>query len=319
MSRQPPAGPSLANPPLPLLASGMGLGGLALVWDAAARHWGWPAAIGDSIGVVAAAVFALLAVAYAVKAVRFPEAVREEIAHPVQVNFLPAISISLILFGTLLPPGTAATWLWGGGAALQLAFVLGIVSSWLRRQLDWTTLNPVWFIPAVGNIIIPVPAAQAGYLEVAWFFFTIGLFFWLILMTLCYYRLIFGPNLPEFLQPTLVILLAPPAVACIAWVALHDGGDPGIVGRLFYYMGLFTFLLLLLHVPKLVRVPFYPSWWAYTFPLAAFTIASFHYTQLYAPAVRWATMGLVFLTTAVIAAVLATTLAVLLRGPRAAG
>ena len=309
MSQQDRGRVSLAHLPLPLFTATMGLAGLAMLWYRSQALWGWPGAVGDGAAALAAASFVAMLLAYGVKGALHPRAAWGEIAHPVLINFVPAVSISLVLLGGLVA-GTEplSTILWGSGAVLQLIVVLAIVTSWTLRQLELEALNPVWFIPAVGNVVVPIPAAQAGYMEVAWFFFSVGIFFWLILMTLIYYRLIFAPNLPEFLLPTLFILLAPPAAAYLAWIALMDGGEPGIVGRMLYYKALFTFLLLLIRVPRLVRVPYYPSWWGYTFPLAAFSMASQHFTQAYfGPAASLAVMVLVAATTLVIGIVFVAT------------
>ncbi|WP_425415989.1 hypothetical protein [Pseudoalteromonas qingdaonensis] len=37
--------------------------------------------------------------------------------------------------------------------------------------------NPSWFIPVVGNIIAPITGAKLGYIEVSWFFFSVGIVF----------------------------------------------------------------------------------------------------------------------------------------------
>ncbi|WP_274521798.1 SLAC1 anion channel family protein [Halorhodospira halochloris] len=308
------AGISIANLPLPLFAGTMGLAGLALVWHQVEGFWGRGEAFAEVIGVLAAIVFVAMLLAYASKLALYRQESLAEITHPVRLNFLPAVSISLILLGMLAGPGQLSLLLWGGGAALHLAFMLGIVTSWLLRQLDLNMLNPAWFIPAVGNVLVPIPAANAGYTEVAWFFFAVGIFFWLILMTLCYHRLIFGANLPEFLQPTLAVLLAPPAVGYLAWVSLTGEAETDIIGRMLYYKALFTFFLLLVQVPRLIKIPFYPSWWAYTFPLAAFSLASFHYVENLAPNAEPLLMALVGLTTLVILWVFVFTVVALLNG-----
>lgn len=76
----------------------------------------------------------------------------------------------------------------------------------------------------------------------------------------------------ERLQPTLFILIAPPAVGFIAYVELVGGLDA--FARVLYYTGLFLTVLLLTQLPRLARLNFYLSWWAYSFPLAAITIAT---------------------------------------------
>ncbi|MFW6379980.1 MAG: SLAC1 anion channel family protein [Halorhodospira sp.] len=309
MSEQARGRVSLANLPLPLFTSTMGLAGLAQLWYRSHTYWDWPTVVGDGIALLAAASFIAMALAYALKGGLYPRSAWGEITNPVLINFLPAISISLVLLGALTTAEPLATILWASGAVLHLLIMLAIVTSWTLRQLELGVLNPVWFIPAVGNVVVPIPAAQAGYMEVAWFFFSVGIFFWLILMTMLYYRLIFAPNLPEFLLPTLFILLAPPAAGYLAWISLMDGGEPGMVGRLLYYKALFTFLLVLIRVPHLLRLPYYPSWWGYTFPLAAFSMATQHFVQAYfGPVGNVAAMVLAGVTTLVIAAVFLATL-----------
>ena len=53
--------------------------------------------------------------------------------------------------------------------------------------------------------------------EIFWFFFSIGLVFWLVLLAIVLYRLFFHEHLPARLAPTLFILLAPPSVGFITY------------------------------------------------------------------------------------------------------
>ena len=73
-------------------------------------------------------------------------------------------------------------------------------------------------------------------------------------------------------MPTLFILIAPPAVGFIAYLALT--GEVDRFARVLYYTALFLTLLLLTQVRQFARLPFFLSWWAYSFPLAAMTIAT---------------------------------------------
>lgn len=299
---------SLVHLPLPLFAGTMGLAGLALVWQRVDELWGVGAILADSITGLAVLAFITMFLAYAVKLIVYRQKAVPEMTNPIRLNFLPAISISLILFGIIAPAGYWSEVLWGAGAILHLILMLGIVTSWLLRQLELDMLNPAWFIPATGNLLVPIPAAHAGYTEVAWFFFSVGISFWLIILVLCYSRLIFGSNLPDFVRPTLAILLAPPAVAYLAWVSLNGSTEPDVIGRMLYYKALFTFFILLVQLPRLVSIPFFPSWWAYTFPLAAFSLASCHFVKIAIPSAEPFLVALVGLTTLVILLVFALTM-----------
>jgi tellurite resistance protein len=265
--------------PVSFFASVMGLAGLTLAWQRADRLF--DLAVSPWLAAFTAAVFVLLAGFYGAKALRHPQAVAKEFAHPVKLNFFPTISISLLLLAVVaLPYATAVSLvLWAVGAALHLAFTLAVMGIWIRHtKFEVVHTNPAWFIPVVGNIIVPIAGVAHGYTEVSWFFFSVGLVFWVVLLTLVVYRVIFHPPLPERLLPTLFILIAPPAVGFIAWSELAGGLDA--FARVLYYVGLFLTLLLAVQWRMFARLKFALSWWAYSFPLAAITLATLRMQRL---------------------------------------
>lgn len=145
---------------------------------------------------------------------------------------------------------------------------------WIHHQhFEIHHINPAWFIPVVGNILVPIAGMRHGFGELSWFFFSIGLLFWLVLLTIIFYRVIFHHPLPERLVPTFFILIAPPAVGFISYVNL--AGDIDGLARVLYYAALFLTLLLAAQFFRFARLKFFLSWWAYSFPLAAITVASF--------------------------------------------
>ncbi len=262
--------------PVAFFASVMGTTGLALAWQKAHHVLGLPASIGTALQWWALALFAVFAVLYLAKLASRRPAVLHEFAHPIRLNFFPAISISLLLlapaFATTLPAPAQAMWI--AGALLHLGFTLAVMSSWIHHtRYDIKHANPAWFIPVVGNIVAPIGGVLFAPAEVSWFFFSIGIVFWLVLMTIVMNRLFFHEPLPERLTPTLFILIAPPAVGFVAWVRLH-GGEIDAFARILYYAALFLTLLLASNALRFFRLRFFLSTWAYSFPLAAMTIAT---------------------------------------------
>jgi tellurite resistance protein len=262
--------------PVPIFATVMGTAGLAIAWRKSHAVLGTPEGIACGLTLWAALLFIMLALTYSAKIARHWDAVKHEFAHPVRVNFFPAMSISLLLLAVAFTenqPGLASL-LWVSGATMHLAFTLTIMSSWIHHtHYDIKHASPAWFIPVVGNIIVPIAGVSFAPAEISWFFFSIGLVFWLVLMTIVLYRLVFHEPLPERLTPTLFILIAPPAVGFIAWVKL-GGGQIDSFARILYYIALFLTLLLASNALRFFRVRFFLSAWAYSFPLAAITIAT---------------------------------------------
>lgn len=262
--------------PVSFFATVMGMAGLTLAWKKAHAVLGLPAEAGLALQWLTLGLFITLATFYAAKLIRHFPAVQHEFAHPVRLNFFPAFSISLLLLSVVFAEthGELARMFWFIGAPLHLAFTLTVMSSWIHHtRYDIKHANPAWFIPVVGNIIVPVGGVAFAPVEISWFFFSIGLVFWLVLMTIVMYRLFFHEPLPARLTPTLFILIAPPAVGCIAWVRLHQGQIDD-VARILFHAALFLTLLLASNALRFFRAGFFLSSWAYSFPLAAMTIAT---------------------------------------------
>jgi tellurite resistance protein len=266
----------LEHLPVSLFSTVMGTAGAAIAWKKAHAVLALPDPVWRTLAVLASLLFVFLVAAYAAKVLRHPRAVAAERAHPIRVSFFPTISIGALLLAIVWAEEypSAASGLWAAGAVLHLGFTLMAMSSWIHHtHYEIKHASPAWFIPVVGNIIVPVAGVRFAPAEVSWFFFSVGLVFWVVLFTIVMYRLFFHEPLPTRLTPTLFILLAPPSVGFVAYTGL--AGQLDAFGRMLYYTALFLTLLLASNARRFLRVPFFVSGWAYSFPLAAMTIASF--------------------------------------------
>lgn len=261
--------------PVAWFSTVMGMAGFTIAWMRAGSVLGLPAAPGATFLLVTGILFVALTLVYLTKLARFNDAVAKELRHPVKLSFFPTFSIALILLGIATlhsAPGLSFV-LWAAGTGLHLLFTLYVMAVWLNHtHFQIHHMNPAWFIPVVGNILVPIAGVHHASPEIAWFFFSIGLVFWLVLLTIVYYRVIFHDPLPEKLLPTLFILVAPPAVGFISYVSLVGSVDS--FARVLYYLALFLTLMLLSQVQRFARLKFFLSWWAYSFPMAAMTIAT---------------------------------------------
>lgn len=262
--------------PISFFTISMGVFGLSLGLRAAGL-----AAPSMAVGMAAIAVLSFSFVALATKAIRHPAALSAEWAHPVKLAFFPAASIALLLMATFLQdiaPGVASV-IWLIGAAAQGLLTLIVINAWIgHRAFGPGQLSPAWFLPAVGNVAAPLGGVSLGYVELSWYFFAVGVLFWLVLLTLVFNRLIFHDPMPGKLKPTIVILVAPPALAFTAWVQFQ-GGVVDAPARILLNLGYFFAGLVLVQLPSLLRLPFMLSFWALSFPLAAITVASFRFAH----------------------------------------
>jgi len=270
----------LAHVPVTLFTVVMGLCGFTLALRAGEATLGVGYLISGVAHVLTMVVFAVVSLLYVAKGLLHPGAVVAEWQHPVKLAFFPAISIALVLMSVVMldpAPGLARA-MWLVAVPLQLVLTVSVVSGWISaRAFQHGHLTPAWFIPAVGNVIVAIGGVPLGYVEISWFFTSVGLIFWIIMLVLVMNRLIFHDPLPVRLQPTLVILIAPPSVGFLAWVELVGGIDP--LARVLLNGAYIFTLIVAVQLPSLLRLPFSLAFWALSFPMAGVTIASFAYAD----------------------------------------
>jgi tellurite resistance protein len=272
------AGPRLAHFPVTFFATIMGVAGLSLAWTRAVTALDAPEWPGKAIFWISLALYAAVLAAYAAKIVRHRAAVRAELAHPVRLAFVPTSTIGLLLVaaaGQDTAPALCEV-LWWIGMAGQFLVTLYVLSAWISRPTFSTQhVTPAWFIPVVGLVVVPLAGVTFGQEELSWFFFSVGVVFWVPLLSIVLSRLFtHEAPVPPKLLPTLAVLVAPPAVAMLAYLRLVPEDTGGPLPRLLYYSALFFALLFATQVNRLRRLPFFLSWWAYSFPLAALTAAT---------------------------------------------
>jgi len=254
----------------------MGLAGLCLAWHRASPVMGETApAVALVLAVTAAVAFIGVAVAWTVRASRFPEAMREDFAHPVRHPFVAAIPVSAILLATaavaLDGPSILAHGLWAAGSTAQLATTTWVVGRWWRGNrpdgLPWGSLTPAMFIPVVGNVLVPLAGVPLGHPDWSAAQFAMGAFFWPIVHVLVLVRLATQGSWPDRLQPAVFIFIAPPAVIGLA---LGQFGAPAALGWGAWGIALFSLLAAATQLKRIAALPFAIPHWALSFPLAAF-------------------------------------------------
>jgi tellurite resistance protein len=233
-----------------------------------------------------ALIFIIITFFYIGKMIYYFSYVRDEINNQVKLNFFPTFTISLLLMGIAFIELNVSLsfFLCITGAALHFIATVAILSLWIRQtKFEIQHFNPSWLIPIVGNIIVPIAGVKFFPPEISWFFFSIGIIFWIPMFTVFIYRIIFHHPLPDKLLPTLFILIAPPAIGFMSYVKLN--GEIDNFAKILYFFALFLTILLLAQFKIFCKIKFYLSWWAYSFPIASITIATalmFNVTGIYA-------------------------------------
>ncbi|GAB5046449.1 SLAC1 anion channel family protein [Thermodesulfovibrio sp. TK110] len=294
----------IKNFPISFFAVIMGLTGLAIAYMRLSFIGDFLKNSGIVLTYFCTSLFFLLLIVYLIKLFKYPTDVKKEFHHPVKSSFFPTISISLLLLSVAYGEinDSFALLLWIAGSILHFLLLVRTLTLWINKEFKVEMINPAWFIPVVGAIIIPIQGINYS-IELSWFFFSIGLLFWVSLFTIVFYRFIFHNPLPDRLYPTIFILIAPPAVGFISYTKITAHIDT--LGNLLFYFALFMFIVLVALIKKFFNLKFYISWWAYTFPLDAITIAvALRYKITHLPVYEFLSYFFVIITTVVISFVL---------------
>ena len=260
--------------PIMMFATIMGLAGLTLVYKRVSEVLYMPSFISTIIMIITTVVFFTVSYFYILKIIKYKDEVKKELSHPIRINFFAASSISMLLLSMVYRHNIdfVSQIFFIAGATLHIFFTFYTIKFWINNNLEMQHSNPAWFIPIVGNLIVPI--AGKGFVsdEILYFYFSIGIFFWVILFAIILNRIIFHAQFMPKFMPTLFILIAPPAIGFISYIKLTGSLD--FFAQILFNLGLFFTILVFVMYKNYINIKFFISWWAFTFPMAAITLAS---------------------------------------------
>ena len=268
-------------------------------------------AIGVGLAVATYLLAVILLVGNAVRWIAHTDAAAADFRHPMKGaqhatlpgGLLVAAVMTSVVSPSLFSP-VLATWIiavlviLGSSLALVMGFTFAVTL--FTGQPPAESVNGGWFIPPVVTIIIPMglaplvskadPSAAGLLIVVGYAFFGMGFLLFLLTLGLVYDRLVLHPLPPAPLAPTVWIGLGPIGVAALVPMTLAKAGTnlwadvaPAVtlITRLastaVWGFGLWWLALAIVLLVRYVRkggVPFHLGWWAFVFPLGAYTAAT---------------------------------------------
>ncbi len=271
--------------PIMMYAIVMGMSGLTITYQKAAIWLDFPHVIGSSLMYITTAIFIGVSTIYLMKFFTYFNAVKKEFNHPVRINFFAAVSISMLMLAIIYKEEfpTVSAIFWYPGTLLHFYLTMHTISFWIKDNQELAHSNPAWFIPIVGNVLIPVAGVGFASTGILTYFFSVGIFLWVILFALILNRIIFHHQIAVKFMPTMFILIAPPAVGFIAYFKLF--GTIDMFATMLFNLALFFTILVAFMYKSFLKIKFFISWWAFVFPVAAMAISTmlmYHVTNDFA-------------------------------------
>ena len=281
-------------------AASMGYCGMCFGWRNANALWGIPSFIGEFFGMVALFLYAFIFFQYFQKLRVDIATVKAEWQSPTKVAFFGTFTVSTVLLAAVLAPydRAVASVFWWIALAMILFFGWALLTRWLLKPQKLHQVTPAWLLPVLGPITIPIAGnilQNPGYYDISVFCVAIGIVTGIPVIALLLTRSIIGRPLPDAVQPSLMILMAPFGMGYITY---SETFGPDNFTFLFICAGMFLLVPITIKVLSVMATtPFRMGWWATSFPSMAFVNGVLKFSMDY-PVFWTRALGLVLLVCA---------------------
>lgn len=193
--------------------------------------------------------------------------VSEDLKNPIIASVSPTFTMGTMVICSILAEQTSLQGIaaigWGIAASLQIILIMYFTYTFVWKQkINLQSVFPSWFIVYVGMGIMPITALNYGTIF-AEIMFWIALLFYVILLPFVWKR---RSSLEEPTMPLLTILAAPGSLCLTAYLQHFTNPNLNFVVVILILSQL-LYVFVLWRLIHLLKLPFYPSYAAFTFPL----------------------------------------------------
>lgn len=229
---------------------------------------------GEGIRLVCGIVAAFLLILVLLKLIMFPKMIKEDMQNPIMASVSGTFPMALMLLSTYVKPfiGPAAMYIWFFAIGLHIVLIVYFTVKFILK-LQLPKVFASYYIVYVGIAVAAVTAPafeQTGIGAAAFWFGFVTLIILLVLVTVRYVKC---PQIPEPAQPLLCIYAAPTSLCIAGYV---QSVTPKSRGFLLAMLAVATVLYIFSIVKAIgyLKLKFYPSYAAFTFPFVISAIAT---------------------------------------------
>ncbi|MBZ9688561.1 TDT family transporter [Clostridium estertheticum] len=197
----------------------------------------------------------------------------ESFKNPVVASVIPTFTMGLMILATYIKPyaPSISFGIWCFGLVLHCFLIIYFTINYIFN-FDIKKVFPSYFVVYVGIVVASMTAPAYNLISLGKGFFWVGLISYLCLLPIVIYRTFFIKGIPEPAMPTIAIFAAPASLCLAGYLACFPMKNNFIVGFL-VGLSLIMFLGVISYLPKLLKIKFYPSYSALTFPMVISAIA----------------------------------------------
>lgn len=216
-------------------------------------------------------IAAILALFLLLKFIIYPAQIKEEYKNPIIASVSATMFMSTMQLCTYAYPyvGIIAFYIWLCAIVSHLILIVWYTKVFLLRK-SLEEIFPTIFITYVGIIVGSVTSATFHQERLGEVLFWLGFIFYIFVFILVTYRYL-KIEVPEAAKPLFCIYTAPMSLSLTGYITVSQNiSVPFII--VLEILAQLLFVMVLTQLPKLLKLPFYPSFAAFTFP---FVITAF--------------------------------------------
>ena len=229
---------------------------------------------GEGIRSVCGIMAAFILILVLLKLIMFPQMIKEDMKNPIMASVSGTFSMALMLLSTYVKPyiGAAAKYIWFFAIALHIVLIDYFTVIFVVK-LDLTKVFASYYIVYVGIAVAAVTAPAYEQLAVGTVAFWFGFVTLIALLILVTIRYVKCPNVPEPAQPLFCIYAAPTSLCIAGYV---QSVTPKSRTFLLAMLAVATVIYVIALVKAIgyLKLKFYPSYAAFTFPFVITAIAT---------------------------------------------
>lgn len=219
-------------------------------------------------------VAAILMVLFLLKVIMFPKMIREDMNNPIMASVSGTFSMALMLLAGYAKPfmGAAAMYIWFAAIALHVALIVYFTVKFIFK-LDMKRVFASYYIVYVGIAVAAVSAPafeQQGVGAVTFWFGFVTFLALLVLVTVRYAKY---KEIPNPAKPLFCIYAAPASLCVAGYVQSVAPKSYGFLMAM-YTLAAVLYVIALVKAIGFLKLPFFPSYAAFTFPFVISAIAS---------------------------------------------
>ncbi len=223
------------------------------------------------LGIIAFAILILVTL----KIILFPKGIKEALENPVVASVFPTFSMSVMLLPTYLKPysQSLAMVFWVIGVLLHIGLMAWFTNKFvLHNNYNIKKVFPSWFIPYVGLAVGSVSSPAVGMQALGKVIFYFALASFVVLLPIVLKRVLSVKEIPEPALACMGIIAAPASLCLAGYMNSFDVKNTGLV-YILLLVSQILYWAVILYLPKILKLKFYPSYSGYTFPIVISGIA----------------------------------------------